>query len=124
MVLFGNRSLENVVHISRLPLQTASDASARAAASQVPPHQAARVASVVAEWSNLDEYFPKTTREGGRETHYRSPHVECTLVAFIPHTARAWHEAIDEFQRAIEARLSDHFVFFNPLSRHITIRAM
>ena len=78
----------------------------------------------MAEWENLNDYFPNVTRESGRETHYRSPHIECTLVAFIPHTARALHDALDVFQRAVEARLPDHYVFFNPTSRHITIRAM
>lgn len=69
----------------------------------------------------LEDYLPAVQQAGHRVDHYRRPHVEGTLVIDLPDEQPAY---LSDFIAAVEAKLPDRYVWFEPSARHITIRAM
>jgi hypothetical protein len=68
-------------------------------------------------------YLPFVNRPGSRESHYRSPHTEMTLVFDLPHPALQ-PAYVQGFIAEVDQALPGKYVWFSPESRHLTIRAM
>lgn len=95
IVLFHCRSLERRISTQRVPLM---DPRETACPPQEELDTVARVMKQFAQ-SRLAEYFPKIQQPGNRESHYRSPFVEATLVydlEKIPAPITQFRIAIDQ----------------------------
>jgi hypothetical protein len=72
---------------------------------------------------NLDEYWNKVKVYGNRESYYRKPHIEATLIFDLPHP-NIQPSYIKEFIDEVNNSLPDIFCWFLPESRHMTVRAL
>lgn len=79
---------------------------------------------------------PKVNIGGRRETHYRSPHIEATLVAFLSlqrgNSAPEEHLSgrpvvppyLQSFRESVDALLPGYYAWFDEDALHVTIRAL
>lgn len=70
---------------------------------------------------NLEKYWPSARKDGGRESHYRLPYIEATLVYDLPAEQPLY---IDEFTKQVDRKLKGIYCWFLPKSRHMTVRAL
>ena len=82
-----------------------------------------QVATILNQFAkpNLKEYLPKLQREGNRESHYRTVHIESTLVFDLQEQQP---EYINTFIDRVNKKLPGFYCWFIPESRHITIRSL
>jgi hypothetical protein len=71
----------------------------------------------------LPEYLPNLNREGNRVSHYQEDHVEATLVYDLP-KPELQPPFIKQFQDAVDKELPGLYTWFEPKSRHMTVRAL
>ena len=114
-VLFENRSLEKLLLNVPLPLASNLDESNILATHL----QETNAIHAQFDANNLKDYLPLVQRAGNRESHYRMPHVESTLVAWIEEPPM-----VQAFIQQVNQELPHTFAWFHPASRHITIRAL
>lgn len=127
VAVFGCRSLERLVSARDVPFsQTVDDSPPTADA-------AARVDAIVAE-PDAPDYWYAASRDGHREAHYRGDAIGATLV--IRHRHRdASHtddpiglarlqRIIADFQARVDAELPGMYAWFDPASRHVTVRGL
>jgi hypothetical protein len=114
-VLFENRSLEKYLLNVALPLKSTIDSS------PIPQShlQETRLIHAQFEKDNLPHYLPMVQRAGNRESHYKETHIESTLVIWIKEPP-----IVQDFIAAVNRELPNTFAWFNPESRHITVRAL
>ena len=82
--------------------------------------------------SNIDIYMPKIEKDGNREDHYRKDRWGMTCVAFASRNADTEYNARNSLMLSIIIRMLrekiqpivDKYVFFDPDSLHVTIRAL
>lgn len=118
LVLFQRRSLERVVHRHDMAFAPPAAGDSSNAGSRK------LVQSVMAEFFGdgaLDGYLAKVNSAGGRESSYRSPHVEATLVCFLRDSVPAF---VDEFRRRVDELLPGRFAWLERESLHVTLRAV
>lgn len=72
---------------------------------------------------NLDVYWKDVKKYGNRESYYKEPHVEATLVFDLPHPDEQ-PSYIKKFMDAVDVKLPDLYCWFLPESRHMTVRAL
>lgn len=127
VAVFGCRSLERLVSARDVALADETD--------DAPPtaHAAARADAIVAE-PDAPDYWYAASRDGHREAHYRGDAVGATLVVRHRHRdaahsgdpiglARLQH-IIADFQARVDAALPGMYVWFDPASRHVTLRGL
>lgn len=114
-VLFEQRSLEKTLLDIPLPFNATIDQTAPSTTHLSETRLIHEQFSV----ANLEAYLPKVQQIGNRESHYRLPHVESTLVAWIPEPP-----IVQQFIQVLNHALPDTFAWFSPESRHVTIRAL
>ncbi|HUU85166.1 MAG TPA: hypothetical protein VM243_16825 [Phycisphaerae bacterium] len=87
------------------------------------PEHLAQVQETMACFSRdrLLEYWPHVQREGNRESHYRTTHIESTLVFDLKATTMPY---VDLFMRKVDAQLPGRYCWFGRESRHLTVRAL
>jgi hypothetical protein len=69
---------------------------------------------------NLVEYFPKVQNQGNRESHYRTPFVEATVV----HDLKIVPNPINHFRSEVDEKLPGMYCWFEDDSLHMTVRAL
>jgi hypothetical protein len=72
----------------------------------------------------IEEYWFNASKDGQREMHYRSDHVENTLVAFLDKDQDQLYRVIEEFINLVDKELPGMYVWFDRKSLHLTIRAL
>lgn len=89
---------------------------------RVPTDHRAEVVRVLDQWrrSGLSRYVPDLRRPGHRESHYRGPIREWSLVV----RARFEPDCLTPFRRAVEARLPGRYAWFESESLHVTVRGL
>ncbi len=81
-----------------------------------------RVEVTMAQFSEpLERYLRSVQKEGNRESYYRTPHVESTLIFDLENQQPSY---VTEFIGQVEARLPDRYSWFDQDCRHITVRAL
>ena len=134
VAVFACRSLERLVSATDIEF----DASV--AVDDAPPTAAAeaRVAAIVAEPTDPDYWFA-ASRDGHRASHYRGDAVGATLV--VRHRMHAPGEhvtggdghpvgaarlarVVADFRARVDAALPGAYVWFEPESRHVTLRGL
>ena len=128
VAVFGCRSLERLVSARDVAFANETDASPPTA------DAVARVDAIVAE-PDAPDYWYAASRDGHREGHYRGDAVGATLV--VRHRMRdAAHAAdqaiglahlqriIDDFRARVDAIVPGMYVWFEPGSRHVTLRGL
>jgi hypothetical protein len=79
-----------------------------------------RVEATMAQFTEpLERYLRFVQRDGNRESHYRTPHIESTLIFDL---ARQQPLYMAEFIDQVEARLPGRYSWFDRDCRHITHR--
>lgn len=63
---------------------------------------------------NFAIYWDDLLRDGNRESHYRTNHIESTLVYDIPNE-HPLHKSIDEFINEVDSKLHNYFCWFNKM---------
>ncbi|KAL3901746.1 MAG: hypothetical protein SGCHY_000374 [Lobulomycetales sp.] len=119
LVRFHCRSLESLHARARLPLS----GSPHPDSFLIDPCHLELVNSVLEESSDPD-YFSKVSAPGNRIPHYRAPHTEDTLVAYIGESAPAIRHAINLFREAVDALLPGMYQWMHPEALHVTILGM
>jgi len=120
IVIFLCRSLEKRLITVPIELQTRK-------ASNIDDHpqseHLAKVATILNQFSkpNLKEYLPKLQIEGNRESHYRTIHIESTLVFDLQEQQPGY---INTFIDKVNKNLPGFYCWFIPKSRHVTIRSL
>lgn len=120
-VTFHCRTLERRLSSQRIALkgQNIHDDS--------PPHtHIDAVSKIMAQFeaSNHDTYYPKLAARGRTiDTYYRKPHIESTLVYDLKPSS-ALYDIIGVFCQAVDRMLPGCYAWFDPNSRHMTIRAL
>ena len=119
-VVFYWRSLERrlVTH----PISLRTDQSSFA--DHAPPQENLEfVDSIMSQFTedNLVEYLPRLQAEGNRESHYRSTHVEATLVFDI---GNQLERLVQRFTEIVDRELPVAYRWFSPKSRHMTVRGL
>lgn len=120
-VVFRCRSLEERLLTSRFALR--DDGSGPADHEPTPEHLG-QVEETMAQFSaaNLEEYHrARLQGTGNRESYYRETHVEATLVFDLGERQPA---SMDRFVEAVERELPGAYQWFEPASRHLTVRAL
>lgn len=69
----------------------------------------------------LSEYLKDLNREGNRESDYRKDFIEAALVFELPKNQPQY---IQDFINAVQSELPDCYCWFDPESRHITLRSL
>ncbi len=72
---------------------------------------------------SLAAYWKDLMHEGHRENHYRTTHIEPTLVYDIP-DEHPIHNSIDNFTDEVDKQFPNIFCWFNRDSWHMTIRRL
>jgi hypothetical protein len=116
IVLFHCRSLERRISTQVVSLKDPLDADT---ASDEERTTVTKTMNQFAE-SRLVEYFPKIQQLGNRESHYRSPFVEATLVYDLKHTPKP----ISQFRIKVDEILPGMYCWFEDESLHMTVRAL
>ena len=120
-VTFHCRTLERRLSSQRIPLKgryTHNDSP--------PPTHIDAVSKIMAQFEarNHDSYYPKLAAQGRTiNMYYRKPHIESTLVYDLK-ASSALCDIIGDFCQAIDKTLPDCYAWFDPDSRHMTIRAI
>lgn len=118
-VVFQCRSLER--RLLTLPVGLAPR-DLPAEDDQPSQEERARVEATMAQFTEpLGRYLRFVQREGNRESHYRTSHVESTLIVDL---ARQQPLYIAEFIDQVEERLPGSYSWFHRDCRHITVRGL
>jgi hypothetical protein len=122
LVVFACRSLERRLLTFPIPLLT-DRSGPDAAQHQAPEEHQAEVHSVMAQFAEerVSEYLPKLQSPDNRETHYRAHHIEATLVFDLGPQQPA---CIQDFVQAVDEALPGYYSWFEPVSRHMTVRGL
>lgn len=124
IVLFHCRSLERRLSTEVVPLKDPRDTEVSSidhSKKNVSDH-AKFVVNTMDQFSSarLLEYWPNLQNKGNRESHYRAPFIEATLVFDIVSVP----DVIGEFRRAVDDKLQDLYCWFKDESLHMTVRAL
>jgi hypothetical protein len=122
LVVFASRSLERRILTYPIPMAP-SDRGSEAEQNQPPEEHEAEVRAVMVQFleERLTEYLPRLQSPGSDEAHYRSHHVEATLVFDLGARQPA---CVGDFIRAVDGALPGYYAWFEPQSRHITVRGL
>lgn len=116
IVLFHCRSLERRLSTEIVPLADSTDTS-------VPDtDHADEVARIMDQFASarLVEYWPNLQKPGNRESHYRAPFIQATLVIDL----KTVPDVIRDFRIAVDQNLPGLYCWFNDDSLHMTVRAL
>jgi hypothetical protein len=120
LVIFLCRSLEKRLITEPINLQKKKSSNM----DDCPPsNHLAQVASVLNQFakSNLKEYLPKLQKDGNRESHYRTSHIESTLVFDLQDQQPKY---IATFIDKVDKKLPSFYCWFRRESRHVTVRSL
>lgn len=116
IVLFYCRSFEQRLLTESIPLADPEDTS--------PPSRdhLDEVSVIMKQFSRdrLQNYLPDVQKPGHRESHYRNPCIEATLV----HDLTMVPEAIHGFREEVDRKLPGMYCWFDDKSLHMTVRAL
>lgn len=120
IVIFQCRSLEKRLLTYPIRMESASNAI-----DNIPEWHLKEVNAIINQFStdNLAMYWKDLLRDGNRESHYRTTHIEATLVYDIP-DKHPLHDSIDNFIKEVDSKLQNYFCWFSKESRHMTVRAL
>lgn len=112
------RSLERRLDTTPMPLAPAATTVTRP-----DPAECRRVETVLGEFAraNLAAYLSRVNHEGHRIDHYRAKASGRSLVFDL---ADQSPPVLGDFIKAVEAVLPGRFTWFDPTSRHVTIRRL
>lgn len=119
IVLFQCRSLEKRLVTCPIYLQ-----GKKARLHDSPPrYHTVYVENVMAQFSEqrLVDYLEHLQSSGNRESDYRRPWIEATLIYDLPEEQPTY---IEEFIKEVDKQLPDLYRWFEPSSRHMTVRAL
>jgi len=121
IVVFQCRSLEKRLLTHSVNMMK----SASYHTDNVPEDHEKQINETMSQFSenNLSAYWKNISRDGNRESHYRTTHIEATLVYDIPDDHQL-HELFDKFIKKVDTALQDYFCWFSRESRHMTIRSL
>jgi len=119
IVSFQCRSLEK--RLATNPIDLNGDSSKRD--DSIPDYHKELVDQTMKpfEKGRLLDYLEDLKREGNRETDYRKDHIEATLVFDLP---KKQPKYIQDFIDKVNSELPDLYCWFEPESRHMTVRAL
>jgi len=88
-----------------------------------PSEHLTQVASILNQFAkpNLKEYLSKLQRDGNRESHYRTAHIESTLIFDLQDQQPRY---IATFIDKVDKKLPGFYCWFSRESRHITVRSL
>ena len=111
-------SLEKRLETQSLPFNPALPVD-----EEIPDHHSREVETILSPFSRskLPMYWHAVSMRGHHEGHYRAPVEDTTLVFDWPDQQP---ELIQTFIDTIEAHLPGRYVWFEPRSRHVTIRSL
>ncbi|KAJ3391334.1 hypothetical protein HDU92_009101 [Lobulomyces angularis] len=117
-VFFRNRSLEDIIFQVDMSLDhsfTTKDVEISESQSQV-------VNNILAEMEDSEIYLKEVEKFGNRISHYRSLHIETTLVAFIDELVLK--ETILKFKREVDTVLPGCYEWISESALHVTIASL
>lgn len=116
IVLFYCRSLEQRLSTESIVLAGPEDTS------PPPGNHLQEVSVIMNQFSrnNLHDYLPYVQKPGHRESHYRDPFIEATLVYDLEQVPGE----IMEFRERVNRKLPGMFCWFEDESLHMTVRAL
>jgi hypothetical protein len=120
-VTFHCRTLERRLASLVIPLQGRPSADDKPPASHLDA-----VVKTMAQFSEEqhDKYYPRLAPNGRTiDSYYRAPHIESTLVYDL-YASSPLVDCIDSFRRAVDKTLPNCYVWFDPNSWHMTVRAL
>lgn len=124
IVLFHCRSLERRLSTENIPLSDprCSQVSSPNHNDEVVRKHVRDVVKTMDQFSasKLVEYWPNIQKPGNRESHYRAPFIQATLVFDL----KAVPDAIRHFRKTVDQKLNGLYCWFEDKSLHMTVRAL
>jgi hypothetical protein len=122
IVIYYCRSLEQRLLTESIPLAAPEDTS------PPPRDHLDEVSGIMNQFSrdNLPAYLPYVQRKGHRESHYRDPVIEATLIhdlAGTPGNVEIFGKIV-QLREEVNRRLPGMFCWFDDKSLHITVKAL
>lgn len=116
IVLFHCRSLERRISSEIVPMIDPREAASPS------NEEIDGVTKVMNQFTmkSLVDYFPKIQQPGNRESHYRAPFVEATLV----YDLRGIPDPVFQFRADVDTKLPGMYCWFEDDSLHMTVRAL
>ncbi|MBN2533925.1 MAG: hypothetical protein JXB88_13630 [Spirochaetales bacterium] len=116
IVIFYCRSLEQRLLTAPIPLAGQEDTT------PPPWEHLDKVSATMKQFARdcLSDYLPVIQKPGNRESHYRDPFIEATLIYDLEDIP----EAVTKFREKVDQELPGMYCWFDDKSLHMTVRAL